>query len=318
VIVPRVHCFRRSFRLRRSPAGPALAALLALLSCACSPSVPSLPELHSLPGLTSRVAASPYADGSCQSFAPLRGNVHRTVFIDAGHGGPDPGTSGPDGQGGVIEEKNATLAVAIDLAQILRQQGYAVVLSRTRDSSVMRLHDGDLDGGVLTADAEHRETLARVTCANSSQAGVLLSIHFNGFSDPSVGGAETFYDTARPFASVNTRLATLVQQDVLAAMASAGWQIPDRGTATDTSDDAPTLTAQAAAYPYLLLLGPARTGWLDQPSEMPGVLCEPLFLSDPIEATIAASSAGQQAIARGFAQAIDDAYTPPAATPAGA
>ncbi len=260
---------------------------------------------------------SPYADGSCQSYAPLHGNVHRTIFIDAGHGGPDPGASGPDGQSGVIQEKTATLAVALDLAQMLRQEGYTVVLSRTRDSTVMRLRDGDLDSAVLTADAEHRETVARVICANSAQAGMLLSIHFNAFSDPSVGGVETFYDTARPFASENTRLATLVQQDVLAALANAGWQIPDRGTAVDTSDAAPTLTAQAAAYPYLLLLGPQQPGYLDQPSQMPGVLCEPLFLSDPIEAAIAASTAGQQALARGLVQAIDEAYTPPTPVAAG-
>lgn len=284
------------------------ALVLVLLATGCRA---ALATLHA-----PSAVQSPFAAGSCQRFAPTQGNVHRTIFVDAGHGGPDPGTSGQTGQGSLIEEKAVTLAVGLDLLPILRAQGYTVILSRTRDSTVARLQPGDLDQDALTVDAEHRDTQARIDCANAQKAGLLLSIHFNGFDDPTVGGTETFYDTARPFADENERFAELVQSDMLAAMANAGWEIPDRGTANDTSDDAPTITAQAAAYPYLMLLGPQQGDWLTQPSQMPGALCEPLFLSDPIEATIAASTAGQQAIARGFAQAIDDAYSPPpAATP---
>ncbi len=40
--------------------------------------------------------------------------------------------------------------------------------------------------------------------------------------------------TPRPFAAVNLRLATLVQDDVLDAMDAQGWQIPDRGVQPDT------------------------------------------------------------------------------------
>jgi N-acetylmuramoyl-L-alanine amidase len=274
----------------------ALAALFAAIGAACigaSPSVPSPPG-----------AGLAFAIGACQRFGPTRGNQHQTVFIDAGHGGPDPGTTGQTQAGAPIAEKTATLAVALDLERLLRATGYTVVLSRTRDTSVLRLAPGDLESGVFSASGEHRDLLARIDCANAAKAGLLLSIHFNAFANPAVGGAETFYDAARPFAAQNRTFAMLVQQDAVGALAAAGWQIPDRGIAVDTSDNAPTLTARAAAYPYLLELGPAQAGWLEQPSQMPGALCEPLFLSDPIEASIAASSAGQAAIARGFAEAI--------------
>ena len=260
-------------------------------------------------GRTASVASPPgaglaFASGACQRLPPSHGDRRRTVFIDAGHGGPDPGTSGHTQQGAVIEEKTATLAVALDLEKLLRSEGYTVVLSRTRDSSVVRPAAGDLDRGVFSVAGEHRDLLARIDCANAAKADLLLSIHFNGFDDPAIGGAETFYDAARPFAATNRAFAGLVQQDAVTALAAAGWQIPDRGIATDSSDNAPTLTARAAAYPYLLELGPAQSGWLDDPSQMPGALCEPLFISDPIEASIAAAAAGQAALAQGFARAV--------------
>ncbi len=263
-----------------------------------------------------------FANGACISLRPTRGDRHLTVFVDPGHGGPDPGTSGTTRDGRTVFEKGATLAVGLDLASMLRADGFRVVLSRTRDTAVARLGPSDVVGGALTLDAAHRDVVARVECANASGAELLLSIHFNAFDDPSVGGTETFYDEARPFAADNQRFAELVQREVVAAMARGGWNTPDRGIAPDTSIEAPQLSARAAAYPHLLELGPAQAGWLDTPSKMPGVLCEPLFLSDPFEADIAASRAGQQALAGAFARAIDNYFAgrgraTPTSTPTG-
>lgn len=53
----------------------------------------------------------------------------KTIVIDPGHGGKDPGAVGPAG----YQEKNAVLAISKILQQILRQQGYQVVLTRDRD-----------------------------------------------------------------------------------------------------------------------------------------------------------------------------------------
>jgi hypothetical protein len=67
----------------------------------------------------------------------------------------------------------------------------------------------------------------------------------------------------------------------------------------------PALTTAAADYGHLLLLGPAEAGYSTSPSLMPGALIEPLFITDPYEGTQAASPSGQEVIAAGLAQAVE-------------
>jgi N-acetylmuramoyl-L-alanine amidase len=232
------------------------------------------------------------------------------VFVDAGHGGPDPGASGTTAAGVTVLEKDSALATARALRDVLRRQGYRVVLSRVEDTSVAQLSPDDISTGTLTVAGEHHDVAARIACANAARAGILVSLHLNAFDDPTVGGAETYFDSARPFRAANQRLATLVQAGILASLRAAGWTIDDRGTMDDTLSGTPAATTEAAAYGHLLELGPAAPGWLDRPSAMPGVLCEPLFVTNPGEAEIAATPAGQQAIARGPARAIDAFFAP--------
>jgi N-acetylmuramoyl-L-alanine amidase len=238
-----------------------------------------------LPGLT---------PGSCQAFAPLGADRGRTVFIDPGHGGPDPGVVGTTSDGRRVEEKTVALEVALDLSARLRRDGYRVVLSRTRDGTVATF--GPRDPPVTSADGVRRDLLARIACANASGASVLISIHCNGFDDPSVGGTETVYDDVRPFAARSRRLA----QDLQRAMV-ADLGLTDRGVVSDDRLDAYTLSDRADRYGHLLLLGPAQPGYVDHPSRMPGALVEPLFLTAPAEADLAASASGRQEIARALA-----------------
>lgn len=243
---------------------------------------------------------------SCLRFAPSHGDLHRSIFIDAGHGSPDPGTDGLTTTDETIYEKEVALATALKLRDRLRAEGYTIVMSRVTDTSVAIPTTQDRNGTVMTAAGEHDELQARVACANAAHADLLLSIHFNGFGpDHTVGGVQTFYDDARPFSAQNLAFADQVQTNILAQFAAAGWQIPDRGITADSSLDAPTLTQEAADYPHLMELGPAVPGWFGDPSQMPGALCEALFLTDPPEADVAASSAGQDAMARAFQIAID-------------
>jgi N-acetylmuramoyl-L-alanine amidase len=65
-----------------------------------------------------------------------------------------------------------------------------------------------------------------------------------------------------------------------------------------------TLTAAAQAYGHLVLLGPPMRGYVTTPSRMPGALIEPLFITDPFEASIADSPRGQRLIARGISAAV--------------
>src|SRR5438876_3782919 len=239
----------------------------------------------------SQVVMNGLESGACMGFDPAGGRGAKTVFIDPGHGGLDPGVVGLAG-GRQVLEKDVTLAVATRLATLLRADGYRVVMSRTGDSSVAKLSATDSVAGALTASAEHRDLVTRTLCANAAAASALVSIHFDAFDDPSVGGTETFYDAARPFASENKRLAKDLQTAVVRALGTS-----DRGVWTDDELAAPTLTAAGSLYGHLIELGPAATGWVESPSKMPGALVEPLFLTNPAEARVASDPAGQQRIA---------------------
>ena len=252
-----------------------------------------------------------FSPGACVAFAPTTGDRHTTVFLDAGHGGLDPGAVGSTSSGATVDEGKVTLPVELDTAALLRAHGYRVVVSRTTDSNVVRLTAPELSGGELSLQGAHDDVAARDVCANLSGAAVLIGVYFDSGASPSDGGSVTTYDDARPFSAANHRLATLVQRDVLAAMNGQGWQIPDDGVQPDsvegslvpTSSSSPIARA-AASYGHVLLLGPADPGFFDAPSQMPGALVEPLFITDPFEGTLAAGPAAQQVIAQGLARAV--------------
>ena len=249
-----------------------------------------------------------FSPGACVAFPPVTGNRHLTVFLDAGHGGPDPGAAGITRTGQVIDEADETLPVVLDATAILRRAGFRVVVSRTGPTSVLRLGPGDVSGQLLTVTGSHDDVAARDVCADLAHANVLVGIYFNsGAADNA--GCVTAYDPARPFAAANRRLAGLVQSAVLAAMNARGWQIPDGGVQPDQGLGS-SLTPADVAYGHLLLLGPAEKGYFSTPSTMPGALVEPLFITDPFEGSIAASSRGQQVIAAGLARAIEQYFAP--------
>jgi N-acetylmuramoyl-L-alanine amidase len=227
------------------------------------------------------------------------------VFLDPGHGGVDTGTIGTTEDGVTVEEKNITLAIALRTAADLRRDGIGAVLSRTDDSLPGSTPaDYSSDGKMLTPDGVLHDLQRRIDRANASGARVLLSIHLNGFTDPSVSGAETFYDSARSFGDKNKRFATLVQQNVIAAFRSKGYDTPDRGVTDDQDLQTESLGSLVGSYNHLVLLGPAVPGRL-RPSQMPGALSEPLFLSNPAEATAAAEPAVQELIATAYTRAIE-------------
>ena len=93
-----------------------------------------------------------------------------TVVVDAGHGGHDPGASGPSG----TREKDVNLAVARRLAHRLEDTGAVdVVLTRADDTFV--------------ALGERRKI------ANRADADLFVSIHANAADSPSAEGFETYY-----------------------------------------------------------------------------------------------------------------------------
>jgi N-acetylmuramoyl-L-alanine amidase len=98
----------------------------------------------------------------------------RIVVVDAGHGGPDNGMSGPIGATRKVYEKNITLAVSKELRKALESRGVSVLMTRTTDT-LINLYD-------------------RGRIANKAQGDLFVSIHVNAanprWTNP--GGARGF------------------------------------------------------------------------------------------------------------------------------
>ncbi len=257
-----------------------------------------------------------FARGSCEAFAPTTGDRHLTVFLDAGHGGRDPGGVGTTTSGVSIEESRETLRVELRALTTLRAQGYRVVVSRTTNNTVLKLNPADVSGNELSVLGAHDDVAARDQCANLAHANLLVGLYFDAGS-PQYAGSLTAYDASRPFAAQNKRFASMLQHDVVAAMNARGWAIPNDGVDTDTllgsvvtGSSSATLSEEALNYNHLMLIGPAAPGYFTTPSAMPGALIEPLYLTDPYEGTLANSSLGQAVIAQGVVQAINQYFAP--------
>ncbi|MGH2719444.1 MAG: N-acetylmuramoyl-L-alanine amidase family protein [Actinomycetota bacterium] len=260
------------------------------------------------------VDTSRFADGSCVVFGPTSGNRHETVFLDAGHGGIDPGAVGRTESGAAVQEADATLPVELDAMADLTAQGYRVAVSRTSASTVTRLTSVDTNGNLLSTQGVVDDLAARDVCANKAGASALVGIYFDAGAPSSMGSLAT-YDAARPFATQSHQLATLVQTDVLAAMNGQGWEIPADGIVSDAGLGGPAMTASSAAYGHLQLLGPPDPPIFTTPSVMPGTVVEPLYITDPFEGSIAASPSDRAVIGRGVAQAVEQYFAASVATP---
>lgn len=114
----------------------------------------------------------------------------KTVVVDAGHGGSDPGA-----QRSGIQEKELTLAISQALRKRLEDLGARVLMTRTDDTFV------SLDD--------------RVKLTNSSTADLFISVHINALeSSTSIYGIETYYQTeqSKPLAEkIHEQLVGLLQ-----------------------------------------------------------------------------------------------------------
>ena len=135
------------------------------------------------------------------SAIPAMSNVStdkRIVVIDSGHGGIDGGCVGVNG----CVEKNINLAIATDLAGLLRLSGFEVVMTRSEDVS---LHDDGVEGirNQKVSDMENRLKIIQ-----SYPDSIFISIHQNQYTQPEYFGAQMFYTTNNPG---NFRLAQIMQ-----------------------------------------------------------------------------------------------------------
>ena len=118
-----------------------------------SPAVTTLPSTITIPDIPA-------------SALKLKGR--KTVVVDPGHGGKDPGAS----DNGVIE-KNVNLAVGLELEKVLSAKGYRVVMTRNTDI-------------YLTLQE-------RTDIANREEADLFVSVHVNALpSKKSLAGFEIY------------------------------------------------------------------------------------------------------------------------------
>lgn len=108
----------------------------------------------------------------------------KTVVIDAGHGGEDPGAvSSFNG----VSEKDVTLVLANKTKELLEKEGYKVIMTRTEDVLVY-------EGDNLSMTAKRRQDLLRrKQIMDESGADIVVSIHLNSYTDSQYSGAQTFY-----------------------------------------------------------------------------------------------------------------------------
>ncbi|WP_455445400.1 GBS Bsp-like repeat-containing protein [Streptococcus salivarius] len=128
-------------------------------------------------GATSADVVAPKKIGSAS-----RGNydvLNKVVYLDAGHGGYDPGASYFG-----ISEKSLTLAIQSRVKAKLEAEGYQVVTTRTSDTYV--------------------DLTDRSRAANASESDIFVSIHINASGSSAAQGIETYY--YQPYAEYPSRI----------------------------------------------------------------------------------------------------------------
>ena len=121
----------------------------------------------------------------------------KTIFLDAGHGGPDSGALYKN-----IYEKDINLSIVKKLEKQLKEKGATVFLTR----------DGDYDLSVpYTINRKRSDLARRGNMINRSDCDLYLSIHLNADTSTTYHGAQVFYDSS---VKENKKIAELIQADL--------------------------------------------------------------------------------------------------------
>lgn len=93
----------------------------------------------------------------------------KTIFLDAGHGGNDPGAVSNEG----IEEEDINLEVVLSAGIILRDAGFSVFYTRDKDKKL--------------------SPSQRLQIIKAYNPNAFISVHCNASNSPSAHGIETIY-----------------------------------------------------------------------------------------------------------------------------
>ncbi|MTD37727.1 N-acetylmuramoyl-L-alanine amidase AmiA [Erwinia sp. CPCC 100877] len=216
----------------------------------------------------------------------------RVIMLDPGHGGIDSGALGRNGS----KEKHVVLAIAKNVRTILRQKGYDARLTRTTDEFIP-LYD-------------------RVEIAHKHGADLFMSIHADGFTNPSASGASVFALSNR---GASSAMAKYLSERENAADDVAGSKVKNRDhylqqvlfdlVQTDTISNSLTLGShvlkQIRTVHRLHSKNTEQAAFvvLKSPS-IPSVLVETSFITNPAEERLLGTTAFRQKIAHAIAGGV--------------
>lgn len=226
------------------------------------------------------------------------------IAIDAGHGGQDPGAKGPHG----THEKDVTFAIAKKLAALIdKKPGMKAVLVRQGDYFI---------------DLKKRMKIAR-----KAKADLFVSIHADAYDNPSVKGASVFTLSNK---GATTEMARWLANHENSADLVGGVSLVDKDDvlASVLLDLSMTATQEASQNAASKILGSLKqvghlhsrsvqkAGFLVLKSpDVPAILVETAFISNPDEESKLRSVAHQSKMARAIFNGIDSYFQQ--AAPAG-
>jgi N-acetylmuramoyl-L-alanine amidase len=223
-------------------------------------------------------------------------NTIKIVVIDAGHGGHDPGC-----QYGGAKEKNVTLAIALKLGRIIKENFKDVKVIYTRDSDVfIPLNE-------------------RTAIANRNKANVFISIHCNANPKNAVNGTETYtmglHKTDGNLEVAKRENAVVLMEDDYSEKydgfdpnspeGNIIFTLYQNAFVTQSLHLASIIEDQVKTKAKRVERGVKQAGFLVLwKTAMPSVLVETGFLSNSEERKYLVSSAGQTKIATGIFEAF--------------
>lgn len=112
----------------------------------------------------------------------------RSIMLDPGHGGIDPGTTNPRFR---LQEKTVTLDVALRLRALLTAQGWQVFMTRTADTDARGAKAAQKSylKGPAAEEDKRLDLIDRALLARERHVDVFLSIHFDAGPTPSARGS---------------------------------------------------------------------------------------------------------------------------------
>lgn len=215
----------------------------------------------------------------------------KKIVIDAGHGGNDPGAIGKTG----LREKQITLDIAKRLNKLLRESGIETVMTRTTDRFI--------------------PLSLRADIANNSAADLFISIHANANRVKGLNGFEIYYISpytddykramyAARHAHLNIENSCFSSQsDVLKAIL---WDMIYNYNRGQSIKLARSICRNIGSALDTRILGiKAANFYVLKGANMPAVLIEVGFISNPQEESRLKNSYYRQQITEAIAEGID-------------